>query len=448
MASALPLILAAGAAAVILGGKKKRTGGTSDVPLDRPIQVKKDGLVVNSGRSPVPPAVEEDPLAPFNGVQQVQESLIAAGKGLEHGADGKWGPESQGALDSYNAKKGFVNEAKAHLATPDTLRALHSDAEAATKRGGLASVQTSVGTMLWCDISKMSCKSDHECVPLWGEGAAPSGYEDLGICIPSSMIQAGYIPGPDAYAPGGFNRIVFSPDYNELTIGGGWRFQTLEPWLYKRMKAGKLLTYALEGGLFWEDLISTSPGKFWNSTLASIGLATASGAVGAKGWLDFKKSFKTRVPEGYWQDAWEYVPDYSQPIEELYDRELGSNVLHQPSKYVKKGREFKQFGTKLVPRSATMGEKAIAIGVPIIYAAVVVGMVWGGSALARKLGEKQRDLIAESAILAWKDFAKSHVVRVGDRKVRIIDLPENYATQAFQAYVATQVTRFQMSNYE
>lgn len=94
MANFLPLLLAGGAILALSG--KKKSKGAPHIPLDKPVQVKKDGLVVNSGRSPVPPAVYEAPLEPFEDVQQVQEALIAAGKPPKGGADGKWGGQSQG----------------------------------------------------------------------------------------------------------------------------------------------------------------------------------------------------------------------------------------------------------------------------------------------------------------------------------------------------------------
>lgn len=569
----LPLILAGGAAAVLLGGKKKRSTGGGEVPLDRPIQVKKDGLVVNSGRSPVPPAVKEAPLEPFNDVQQVQEGLIAAGKPLKHGADGKWGPESQGALDAYNAESGFKNEAKAHLATPDSLRSLHRDAARGTANGKLASVTTGIGTLLWCDISKMECPKDHECIPLWAEGQAPKGYEDVGVCIPRRMIEAGYIPGPDAYAPGGFNRVVFSPDYEEVAIGKGWRFQTLEPWLYERMKSGKLLTYALEGSLFWEDLISKSPKDFWNSTLASVGLAVPAGAaVGTKGWLSYRSAFRSEIPIKEtvrrsreriirtWQGPKGFFPgdtadaikggylNYWPPPDDVVEEWAGWRVtenvpgervvLTEPDGIHKgklqpyggmgelhhghpqtmrielvrgaaapKGMEMyrisiapsggpgKTIAASSLEEAVDMAEEiaggkkvraqrmlalwgddrivtesfeevvntgrmsikwarpqfrqvAKSIGVPLAVAAVIGATVYGADSLVRKLADKQRDLIAESAALAWKDFSKEHVVRVGNQKVRIDQLPDTIAVQFFQAYVAEQILRFQKSTYE
>ena len=67
--------------------------------------------------------------------------------------------------------------------------------------------------------------------------------------------------------------------------------------------------------------------------------------------------------------------------------------------------------------------------------------------LAKKLGDKQRDLIAESAVLAWGTFAASHYVRVGNKKVRIDKLPEAISVQFFQSFVATSILKFQKNSY-
>lgn len=206
MANILPIILAGSAVALLSGKKKKSKGGASlgSIPLDKPVQVKKDGLTVNSGRSPVPPAVYEAPLEPFEDVQQVQEALIAAGKAPKGGADGKWGKNSQGALDSYNADRGFKAEASHHLATPDSLRALHADAGQGTAQGVLANPQTGAGTTLFCSLSKGKCPSGQTCIPVFNTPIP--GFEDVGYCVPNSMLEAGYKPSPEDYAPGEIGR--------------------------------------------------------------------------------------------------------------------------------------------------------------------------------------------------------------------------------------------------
>ncbi len=91
---------------------------------------------------------------------------------------------------------------------------------------------------------------------------------------------------------------------------------------------------------------------------------------------------------------------------------------------------------------------AKGIGVQIAFAAVVAGTIYGSDYLAKKLGDKQRDLIAESTILAWKVFSAYNYVRVGSEQVRIDQLPEVIAVQFFQAYVAQSILRFQKSTYE
>jgi len=585
MASFLPLLLAGGAILALSG--KKKSKGSGGIPLDKPVQVKKDGLVVNSGRSPVPPAVYESPLEPFEDVQQIQEALIAAGKPPKGGADGKWGGNSQGALDSYNHERGFKAEARDHLATPDSLRALHADAGQGAAEGVLANPQTGAGANLYCDISKLDCPPGYECVPIFGTPIP--GFEDVGICIPIAMLNAGHMPAPEDYAPGGFNEVVFSPDFESVSIGGGWRFQTLEPWLYTRMKAGKLLTYALEGGLFWEDLISTSPKSFWNSTLASAGLAVPAGAaIGTKGWLSYRSAFRREktlikmvtktdsryvspwkgpehfVPGGYelisdtkwshpginWPPPPKVVEEYAgwvsrtpspSEIQKMYGKPIhpddirifiepgvihkgksmpygligemhpgrpdtlsverlkikgqyppapkgqylfqvrghtymGNNRIYASSmeeaaKMAKDGtpsrvsrmielygddavqvtdtwKEAVRTGTKIEWAKPALKQAAKGLGIPIIVAGVIGGTVYGADYLAKKLGDKQRDLIAESAVLAWKKFASTHYVRVGNGKKRIDKLPEVIAVQFFQAFVAQSILRFQKSTYE
>jgi len=36
---------------------------------------------------------------------------------------------------------------------------------------------------LYCDITKADCPPDSSCVKVFGEGLAPSGQENLGICM-------------------------------------------------------------------------------------------------------------------------------------------------------------------------------------------------------------------------------------------------------------------------
>ena len=611
MANFLPLLLAGGAILALSGKKKYK--GSGGIPLDKPVQVKKDGLVVNSGRSPVPPAVYEAPLEPFEDVQQVQEALIAAGKPPKGGADGKWGGQSQAALDSYNNDRGFKAEASHHLATPDSLRALHADAGQGTADGVLANPQTGGGTTLFCSLSKGKCPPGHTCVPVFNTPIP--GFEDVGYCVPNAMLAAGREPSPEDYAPGGFNEVVFSPDYESVSIGKGWRFQTLEPWLYTRMKAGKLLTYALEGGLFWEDLISTSPKSFWNSTLAGVGLAVPAGAaIGTKGWSNYRKAFRHEIPikemvktsktkkVRIWHGPDGFVPGgvaktshhtgtgpefhsggkghgagglnwpppksvtddwagWSKPKElSRTPREWSGGAGHTSS--VKQGTMWEMhepgYGTRQhvsgvqgpqkiwleliegapapagqevyrlvgqgdslrvaapktfsipsmsggshpIGKSTTFtagsldeafkiargktqlravrmiqmwstpateivetgtktkivntikwakpqfAQVAKGIAAPMVIGAVVYGTVYGGDYLAKKLGDKQRDLIAESAVLAWKKLASTHYVRVGNKKTRIDKLPESIAVQFFQAYVARSILSFQKNTYE
>ena len=581
MPNFLPILLIGGAALALSG--KKKSKGSGGIPLDKPVQVKKDGLVVNSGRSPVPPAVYEAPLEPFEDVQQVQEALIAAGKPPKGGADGEWGGQSQAALDSYNHDRGFVNEARDHLATPDSLRALHADAGQGTADGRLANPQTGAGTNLYCDISKLDCPPGYECVPIFGTPIP--GFEDVGICVPIAMLNAGHMPAPEDYAPGGFNEVVFSPDFESVSIGGGWRFQTLEPWLYTRMKAGKLLTFALEGGLFWEDLISKTPKSFWNSTLASVGLAVPAGAaIGTKGWLSYRQAFRKEIltfgksakyvdagvriwkgPPSFvpgpssargvfteyrsdwgmgkagsglhwpppkavveewagWKEAARKKTSYGEFVELVEPEGLHKvSTLEHPGrpKYLQIKRwadiaappgqsMFTIYGTGLPSKSGvggpsitvaassmdeaidiaksktssrvarllelwssdikidrmnigqmseivgrriswatpTLKQAAKGIGIPMAAAAVIGGAMYGADYLAKKLGEKQRDLIAESSALAWGAFAESNYVRVGNEQVRIDQLPEVIAVQFFQAFVAQSILRFQKSTYE
>ncbi len=581
MPNFLPILLIGGAALALSG--KKKSKGSGGIPLDKPVQVKKDGLVVNSGRSPVPPAVYEAPLEPFEDVQQVQEALIAAGKPPKGGADGEWGGQSQAALDSYNHDRGFVNEARDHLATPDSLRALHADAGQGTADGVLANPQTGAGTSLYCSLSNPKCPPGQHCLPLFSTPIP--GFEDIGYCVPIPMLEAGYEPTTEDYAPGGFNEVVFSPDFESVSIGGGWRFQTLEPWLYTRMKAGKLLTFALEGGLFWEDLISKSPKSFWNSTLASVGLAVPAGAaIGTKGWLSYRQAFRREILTfgknakyvdmgvKVWRGPGGFIPGPSSARGVFTEYRPGSRLgeaasglhwpppkavveewagwkeatrkktsygefvelvepdgLHKVSTFENPGRpkylqikswpdvaappgqsmftiygdgipsksgiagppitvaassmdeaidiaksktpnrvarmmELWSFGAQVERRNIgkmaeivgrriswatpALKQAAKGIGIPMVVAAVIGGAMYGADYLAKKLGDKQRDLIAESAALAWGAFAESNYVRVGSEQVRIDQLPEVVAVQFFQAFVAQSILRFQKSTYE
>ena len=88
------------------------------------------------------------------------------------------------------------------------------------------------------------------------------------------------------------------------------------------------------------------------------------------------------------------------------------------------------------------------VGIPLAIGATIAAAVYGSSQLSRVIGDRQRDLIAESAVLAWKKFAQSHKVRIGNKKIRIDNLKESIAVQFFQSFVARQIVRFQMSTYE
>lgn len=40
--------------------------------------------------------------------------------------------------------------------------------------------------IVYCDISTDSCPPGSSCVPLYGEGAAPPGGADMGVCVEES----------------------------------------------------------------------------------------------------------------------------------------------------------------------------------------------------------------------------------------------------------------------
>ncbi len=105
-------------------------------------------------------------------------------------------------------------------------------------------------------------------------------------------------------------------------------------------------------------------------------------------------------------------------------------------------------GTRIEWAKPKFRQVAKSIGAPMAVAAVIGGTIYGADYLAKKMGERQRDLIAESAVLAWKVFSESNYVRVGNSKKRIDQLPETVAVQFFQAYVAQSILRFQKSTYE
>jgi hypothetical protein len=335
------------------------------------------------------------------------------------------------------------------------------------------------------------------------------------------------------------------------------------------MKKGKLLTFALKGGLFWEDLISTEPKSFWNSTLASAGLAVPAGAaIGTKGWLGYRHAFRSEIPVTkmvagttsrqvrFWNGPEGFVPGgyetkgargapsalkwpppanivekyagwkpgglkvYSEytPYNELtlkepkgknpyakrrtatirqfpdplnpqggvggifkaytpegLNVELNANTLEEAVEAFKKldggtkaranrmvdlygdeltttvreaSKELVEDGTRIAWAKPKLASAAKAIGAPLAIGAVVYATVYGGDYLAKKMGDRQRDLIAESAVLAWKKFAASHYVRVGNKKKRIDKLPDVIAVQFFQTFVAQSILRFQKNTYE
>jgi len=449
MANALPILLLGGAAVMLMAGgkKKKKAPGIALPGLTRReaprVQVRVGGMKMDSGTSPIPEAMEEMPLEPFDSIAQVQEALIAAGYQLpKYGADGGWGGESKAAMKRFQRDNGFTSEASAGVVTPETLRALHVKAYEGTNEGRLANPQTGAGTALYCDPLLQDCP----------EGQACFATDDEFLCLPTIEEEVVKYT-PEEYAPGGFREVYFSPDYGSMEIGGGWKFSVLEPWLYERMKSGKLLTYALKGSLAWEDAIISNPKAFWSATLASAGLATAT--VGTKGWLDFRKTL-TKIPPVRLQFA--QGLRYSRGSYYITDPQTGRLKFFDYGEWEKHGwRAYTEYvDTAMGKQSVHMlrhhnpryAEKAIAIGVPLIYGAIIVGLVWGTGKVTSLLADKQRDLIAESAILAWQDFAKSHKVRVGNGRVLISDLPEVMPVQIFQAYVATQIVRFQKSNYE
>ena len=107
-----------------------------------------------------------------------------------------------------------------------------------------------------------------------------------------------------------------------------------------------------------------------------------------------------------------------------------------------------QVGVKVQWAKPALRQAAKKIGVPMAVAATIMASVYGASQLSRALADKQRDLISESAALAWKDFAKTHKVRVGDKRVRIDKLPETIAVQVLQAFVIKKIVQFQRNTYE
>jgi hypothetical protein len=112
------------------------------------------------------------------------------------------------------------------------------------------------------------------------------------------------------------------------------------------------------------------------------------------------------------------------------------------------GKMAEIVGRRISWATPALKQTAKGIGIPMAVAAVIGGAMYGADYLAKKLGEKQRDLIAESAALAWGTFAASNYVRVGSEQVRIDQLPEVVAVQFFQAFVAQSILRFQKSTYE
>jgi len=220
---------------MMMGGKKKKGGGTAASDKDA-------AKVVLAIRK------KENPIYPFRDVAQFQEALIAAGQKLpKYGADGKWGEETKAAFRAFEksgrryggmAAEKALEKAKLQAASwafGISVENLAAYARERTKRENnfLAKMKNS-GAGLYCDILEFDCPSGHECVPLFGQGQAPAGWEDVGVCVPVTLINAGYIPQPIDYVPGGFNEIFVNPQTEEVHIGGGWEFGTLQSWVQSR----------------------------------------------------------------------------------------------------------------------------------------------------------------------------------------------------------------------
>jgi hypothetical protein len=52
------------------------------------------------------------------------------------------------------------------------------------RRGKKKSIEDMTPTNTYCDIRSVDpCGPDTECVPVFDEGAAPPGYENIGLCF-------------------------------------------------------------------------------------------------------------------------------------------------------------------------------------------------------------------------------------------------------------------------
>jgi hypothetical protein len=221
--SALPILLLGGAALMMMGGGKKKGSSSGSTASD-----KKAEKVVLAIRK------KENPIYPFKDVAQLQEALIAVGQKLpKYGADGQWGEETEVAFQAFTKsgrRYGGAFEPKAvnWNSFPTGLNAL---AKAAAKDPSLLFTSKDSGSRLYCNIIEFTCPSGYECIPAFGQGQAPSGWEDVGLCIDKVLINVGRIPSPEEYVPGGFNEIFVDPKTGKAFIGGGWNFGTLHPWL-------------------------------------------------------------------------------------------------------------------------------------------------------------------------------------------------------------------------
>ncbi len=262
MSAIIPIAVVAVIAAAAAGGKNRRRrvlpsedDVLPDVPALESATVDVDGLVVEDTNT-------EAPLFPFRDVKDVQEALMAAGYALpNYGADGDWGPESQAAIEAFVADSGGFAGGVGDEILGDDLEAL---AEASA---GNPVPLTPTLSGAFCDISEWPPCGDQlaECIPLWAEGEAPPGYQDVGMCIPLYLIGAGV--SMEDYQPGGWTDIVVPPpgefdaeienmwgemlgaenlDYKlgeqilhwidsyaieQTEVGGGWFINVLYPWL-------------------------------------------------------------------------------------------------------------------------------------------------------------------------------------------------------------------------
>jgi len=214
MASMVPLLLLAGGA-VLLAGKKKKTR-PSVAPPEAAARGTGEigGLVVENTSL-------EAPLFPFENVKAVQEALLVAGYELpNYGADGQWGPESEAAMAKFMADRGRKYGTKGRRRY-GTSRVAGLDlldlADEAAKAAGVSFPYTARFDGPYCDISAdpysaMGCGQYYECIPLHAWGEAPAGQEDLGFCVPRSVIFDG-IPALDVkdYGAGGYTAIIVPP---------------------------------------------------------------------------------------------------------------------------------------------------------------------------------------------------------------------------------------------